>query len=218
MYIVHCEAFEDLGRHTHTHTYTCAWRHILDTCIYWKVYDVARVFNIKVWEQDRGCVSFNAEQEAEDTCNCDPLQENRTFAIFLICILGMDRHRIYCRVKEPGSKKVPRPSYGLKIVHRSPVCQSTIFGKRSILYVHSSIFNLSMHIIYALYHTMLFVKDNEFAGKDGHRQSTSTAVLVLRSEKQWTLSLVSFLCSFVQLHSWVWFLTTWSTSVQLQGI
>jgi len=30
-------------------------------------------------------------------------------------------------VEKPGSKKVPRPSYGLKIVHGSPLSQFTIF-------------------------------------------------------------------------------------------
>ena len=42
----------------------------------------------------------------------------------------MDRREIYCRVQwlnNQSLKKVPKPSYGLKIVHGSPVPQFAIF-------------------------------------------------------------------------------------------
>ncbi len=44
------------------------------------------------------------------------------------------------------------------------------------MYVHSSTFNTS---VYVPYYATWFVHHNEFAGKDGHRESASTAVQVL---------------------------------------
>ena len=49
-----------------------------------------------------------------------------------------------------------------KLYMSHPCLSLQIFDKRSILYVHSSTFNVS---IYVTYHNMRFVKDNEFAGK-----------------------------------------------------
>ena len=80
-------------------------------------------------------------------------------------------------VKELESKKVPRPSYGLKIVHGSPVSQFPIFGETERFVHNSSTFNVS---VYAPYHATRFVRDNEFAGKEGERRSnrvSSKAVL-----------------------------------------
>ena len=113
-------------------------------------------------------------------------------------------------VKEPGSKKVPRPSYGQKIVPRSPVPQFTIIEKRSVLYIHSSTFNVSVYTPY-----------NTTQPHFWWPQSASTAILVLRIrywEKRWTLHLVSCLWLFVQLRLHVintpgcGSSTTWNTS------
>ena len=63
-------------------------------------------------------------------------------------------------VKEPGSKKVHRPTYGLKIVHGSPVPQITIFGETERL-VRTS-FDVS---VCAPYHAMWFSEIMNLTGK-----------------------------------------------------
>ena len=91
---------------------------------------------------------------------CDPLWKN------LHRVLGMDQRRIYCRVQGSKSQVLKRL---LNWVVAVP--QFTNFRERSILYVHSSTFSVS---VYALYYATRFVCHNEFAGKDVHRQSATT--------------------------------------------
>ena len=84
---------------------------------------------------------------------CDPLWKNRPLTIFHEnCILGMDRHRIYCRVQQSKSqffKKAPKLSYGQKIVHGHQCLLSLqfFFEKQSIMYVHSSTFPYTLNIM-----------------------------------------------------------------------
>ena len=47
-------------------------------------------------------------------------------------------------VKEPGSKKFPKPSYGQNLYTGHPYLSSQFFEKQSVLYVHSSTFNVSI--------------------------------------------------------------------------
>ena len=62
-------------------------------------------------------------------------------------------------VKEPGSKKAHRPSYGLKIVHGSPVPQSTIFRETECFVCT---FNVS---VYDPYHATWFSEIMNLPGK-----------------------------------------------------
>ena len=128
---------------------------------------------------------------------CNPLWKNQPLAIFHENrVLGMDRRRIYCRVQRSKSQVLKRllsRVMAKKLYTGHPCLSLQFFEKQIILYVRSSTFNVS---VYALYYTTRFVSHNEFAGKDVHRRSASTAVLVLKRryrEKRWTLRFVSCL-------------------------
>ena len=87
-------------------------------------------------------------------------------------------------------KKVPKPRYGLKIAHRSPVSQFTIFRETEDFVLT---FNVS---VYAPYYATRFVRLHDFTRKNGHRQGANTAFLILRRryrEKRWTRRFVSCL-------------------------
>ena len=88
---------------------------------------------------------------------CDPLWKNRPLAIF--CenrISSMDRRRFYCRVQQSKSqalKSLLRWVIAKKLYTGHPYLSSQFFKKWSVLYVHSSTFNVS---VYALYYTTQF--------------------------------------------------------------
>ena len=65
-------------------------------------------------------------------------------------------------IKEQGFKKFPKPSYGQKLYTGHPCLSSQFFEKRSVLYVHSSTFNVS---VYAPYYTTQLVKIMDLPGK-----------------------------------------------------
>ena len=85
---------------------------------------------------------------------CDPLWKNRPLAIFHENhVLGIGRRRIYCRVQR--SKSQALKSFLSRVMAKKlytgyPCLSSQFFKKRSILYVHSSTFNVS---VYAPYYT-----------------------------------------------------------------
>ena len=64
-------------------------------------------------------------------------------------------------VKELGSKKFPKPSYGQKIVHGSPVLQFTIFRETERFVRNVQCFRIRS----VLHHAVS--QDNGFAGKEG---------------------------------------------------
>ena len=97
---------------------------------------------------------------------CDPLWKNRPLAIFReFRVLGMDRCRICCRVQRSKSqvkKRLLGRVMPQKLYTGHPCLSSQFFEKRSVLYVHSSTFNVS---VYAPYHATRFVKIMNLPGK-----------------------------------------------------
>ena len=88
---------------------------------------------------------------------CDPLWKNWPLAIFYENrVLGMDRRRFYCRVQRSKSqalKSFLSRVMAKKLYTGHPCLSSQFFEKRSVLYVHSSTFSVS---VYAPYYTTRF--------------------------------------------------------------
>ena len=70
-----------------------------------------------------------------------------------------------------------------KLYTGHPCHCSQFFEKRSVSFALCSTFNVS---VYVPYYATWFVHHNEFAGKDGYRESFTTAVQVLRRRYQAT--------------------------------
>ena len=178
--------------YVHFNKILSSWSHAVDA---WRRHCLLELENIngREWRVAYACmfISHNMWSAMEK-------QTTRDFSWKSHFGYGMTQNLLYSStVKEPGSKKAPKPSYAQKLNTGHSCLNLQFFEKRSVLYVHCSTFNVS---VYALYYTTRFVRHNEFAGKDGHGESAGTPILVLRRRyrgKRWTLRFVSCLWSFV---------------------
>ena len=132
--------------------------------------EVSTVYRIMQLFERTGSVT-----KKEYVTSYDKTYHSRFFTKLPFHIWIVAEFTVELMVEQPGSKKVPSPSYGLKIAHGSPVPHTSIFRETHV----QETFNVS---VYGPYHTAWFCVIINLPGKKANKRAMETNTVQLLLE------------------------------------